>query len=386
MAGDDERVVICSGIGPGYQGVGRLVEYLDSTAPSDVEVHWRWRHRQPVRLLLAQRRLFALVGEYVTRAWATLAWKTGHALRRCRHAKHVVLLHPQSLGIATVLDLIRDRSVTWIYVMDTSFFCRSGYNHREGRECLACLGTDGTPGRAYACPTPLGDADDLQRLSTGLSTFSKTGQVRFLVQNPSQGELVRRHFGPATHVHLVGLWARDWDRSLTGTTIPGGPWDVVFHGSGDPAKGAQWAVELARRLPGIRMFFPFVAPKGSALPADATFLPCSWESGLGKAVADARLVLVPSLWSAPVEGALVKSIRLGRAVAVVHQEGGFTRDLPEGLVLALSQDLDQAADQVRDALMSGWAPPSSLRDAWWESFQQQRHLVDAISRVVRRVS
>ncbi|MFM7244080.1 MAG: hypothetical protein ACKO40_07885, partial [Planctomycetaceae bacterium] len=87
------------------------------------------------------------------------------------------------------------------------------------------------------------------------------------------------------------------------------------------------------------------------------------------AVASAAVTLVPSLWSAPVEGALVKSIVVGRAVAAPDIRSGFVADLPAGLVRLLDRSPDVAAEQLGASLAAGWRPDAATLEAWKLQFQ-----------------
>jgi len=97
----------------------------------------------------------------------------------------------------------------------------------------------------------------------------------------------------------------------------------------------------------------------------------TWETGLAKEVKKAKLVLVPSLWSAPIEGALLKSIIFGRSVAVVDEPTAFASRLPDELVLRLPSDVGQAADKLIESVESGWRPEAELRREWISEFYKQ---------------
>lgn len=87
---------------------------------------------------------------------------------------------------------------------------------------------------------------------------------------------------------------------------------------------------------------------------------------MNEAVYEAALVCVPSLWSAPAEGALIKSLVVGRAVAVVQNDTALASELPDGLVLKLSPDPAAAARQLADAVSkdSGCCLPTVIWARW----------------------
>ena len=110
----------------------------------------------------------------------------------------------------------------------------------------------------------------------------------------------------------------------------------------------------------------------------------TWETGLEAAVRAAPLVLVPSLWSAPVEGALIKSIAAGRAVAVVDNESAFSHELPMGLVSRLPPDPLTAAAEIRGLVASGVDSDGNVRRRWLEDFAlSNRPTLENVARCLR---
>ena len=66
------------------------------------------------------------------------------------------------------------------------------------------------------------------------------------------------------------------------------------------------------------------------------------------------------------------SLRAGEDAAgedTVGEESSYAHELPEGLTLRLSRDLDVAADQLRGAAADGWEPREELLLAWEEGFR-----------------
>jgi len=302
--------------------------------------------------------------------------------RQAAGPKSVILLHPQSIGGRWCLDLIRRRrQPTWIYLLDSSFFCIRSYNHlaTEHDACVRCLGGAWSAAQAHDCrPYPAGHDCGLSFLEE-LRTLAANGRVRFMAQNPGQATLAERHFGPLWPVPVVGMWTIDLAEVFDETLRPrpgrpaAEPYDVVFHGGDHPAKGFGWALDVARRLPASRFLFPMAWRSGAGWgerPANCDFVPMTWESGLeDDAVGAATVTLVPSLWSAPVEGALVKSIVVGRAVAAPDVVSGFVADLPAGVVRLLDRSPAAAAEQLRESIAAGWRPEAAAFAAWKSRFE-----------------
>jgi hypothetical protein len=372
---EDRPLLILSGIGPGHTGVGRLIAHLQATASPDDRIIFRQAKGRSPRMLLATGRWAELTGELWARWRQRSRWsRTWAGLDAAGHAG-LVLVHPQSLGSDLVLVLIARRRETAVYVMDHAGFCRSSYNHRAGATCLDCVGTDGSPGRRQNCPAFPESAASADRLVAGFAPLARTGKVRFLVQNRGQGELIRRHVDADVRLAEVGLWSDDWEMAPTGASSGE---EVVFHGTDHPAKGSRWAIEVARSLPGRSFLFPFPLPSGVVAPPNARFRPCTWETGLGAAVRDARITVAPSLWSAPIEGALVKSLRWSRAVALRAEPWSYAADLPSGLGLSLHRDPMIAASQLDAAIRDGWRPDADAIGSWWRALRGDRPLIERL--------
>ena len=377
------RAVIICGVPPIRSiGAGRLAIELERQAAS----------RPDVRLIFAGNRS-AVADAVRGRRWGSAARALAiHAGRRARQrllavspelsaAESLILLHPQSIGGRWSLALIRRRrNPTWIYLLDSSFFCIRSYNHlaTESDACTRCLGGGWAAAKDHGCrPYPAGHDCGLTFLKE-LRSLAVAGRVRFMAQNPGQAALAERHFNARLPVPVVGMWTIDLAEAFAeGSELKvspsrAGSHDVVFHGGDHPAKGFGWALDVARRLPAARFLFPMAWRPGAGWgerPTNCEFTPMTWESGLGDAVASALVTLVPSLWSAPVEGALVKSIAQGRAVAAPAIESGFVADLPTGLVRLLAKSPGIAAEQLRETLAIGWRPEPSTLTGWKARFK-----------------
>jgi hypothetical protein len=301
---------------------------------------------------------------------------------------HLVIFHPQMLGVRETLDLMTRRAAagrpTHLYLLDNFFFCLKSYNHldHEYGPCLRCVG----PGRGLAAlehgcrPWPAADPLAAAFIARLYDLVSQ-GAVRLFTQNRKQSELARAHFGPTAVITYAGLWCADWTAFVdaflaTGRAegeaedaAPG--YDVVYHGSRDPAKGIGWVLATAALTPELSYLVPL--DRGAATiagPANVTIQPMRWDGGLHEAVRRARLVLAPSLWSSPCEGALIKNIVVARAPAVVDIASAFSSEIPPAVLLRLPQAPAAAAAAVREAQAAAWRPDPATRLAWVRDFKQ----------------
>ena len=311
-----------------------------------------------------------------------------HALVRRREfieTPRMMVLHPQEMGVKWLDDLITRRGdvglVTEMFVLDASFFCIRSYNHLEGEfaPCMRCLREGPSAAERHRClPFPVRDPWATAFVGR-LRDHARSGRVVFWVQTEGYRELLEEFAGAAVKIRVAGLWADDFNDLEAAISIEPPLADVVYHGPWHDAKGARWALAVADAMPERTFLFPCRKPAAVVAPANVMFRPLSWDSGLAEQVQAAPLCLVPSLWSAPIEGALVKSIARAPATAVVATPTGFAAELPEGLVLRLPNDPAGAAERIRG--LWPWRPDRQLRDRWVRSFMETN--VGLLERLLR---
>lgn len=375
------RLFIVSGIPPGEWGTGRLVAHLQNearrrklscaiVAKPDPPLALRPLVRQR-QLTEATRFAFAYSRQYIH-------FRLGLAQMRRQPDMPSLILHPQTLGFARTLELIEERKVPpAIFLLDSSYFCVASYNYLsdENRACLRCLAGHEDEARKLGCaPFPKPDSAAYAYIGR-LRALVSAGKARLIAQNERQAELAVRHFDLPASPPVCGLWTADWDELLTSVrpvcSASAPQYDVVFHGFDIEAKGARWAERLARHLPSRRFALPFPKPSRST-PPNCDYLPITWESGLDSLLRSSSFALVPSLWSAPVEGALIKSIAVAPSTAVVQNRSAYADELPDDLVLKLPAEPEQAAARLEEALRDGWQAAPEAKTAWFCELAAQR--------------
>ena len=350
---------LVSGLPPGPGGLGRFLSML---VPLAEKYGWAVLCRPQSTGHGIFRYGFELVKFYAR-------------LRTIRNAD-VLVLHPQTLRWKAFFNLLTSNRVIY-YVVDNSFFCIRSYNYRgqKWEECLDCLG-DLSRCHPSCAPFPV-SYDRARNLSYLNHLKEKTPELMFLIQNPNQGRLLRKHFGPDILARQVGMVTDEFEGVKRGS--PGsGSYDIVFHGATNAAKGAGYVIELARHLPELSILLPGRLDEAAdqsgeeGLPDNVKVMDINWETGLREEVESCRLVLCPSMWSAPIEGALVKSILHNGRVAVFNTRYGYQADLPPDLVLRLGPDLEVSARKIRENLSVD--VKEDLAGVWIEELLSQTDL------------
>lgn len=330
----------------------------------------------------------ALLGLQLSQAWREASHRIKFLIlsrsalfyKRIIYDEEVVLVSPPTLGLKWCKDFISKRKkVTWIYVIDAGFFCIRSANHvpGENRACLRCLGGRWHHSEKYNCKPFPGKHKGPEAFIAFLAFLMKMAdsqKVRFLVQNDKYHDLVKRHFGDMAIIKKVGLWA-DFDEveNLDFKSKPENPqYDIVFHGSLGAAKGVVWALRLAKQCPEYSFMFPGapanLARLGVSPSRNCHFKEMNWSNGLKEMVANARLVLCPSLWSVPIEGALVKSIAYSKMTAVVDEPTAYSSEIPPDIVLKLPGRVEDAAVIVKERLSGDERLSDERRERWIKEF------------------
>ncbi len=168
------------------------------------------------------------------------------------------------------------------------------------------------------------------------------------------------------------------------TYDPDYEWDVVYHGYFVAAKGADWLYEVAKYAPDVKFLYACGRNKRIPGPRDnMRFQPMSWETGLKDAVTKAKLTLVPSLWSASIEGALIKTILAAPQTGVVKSPTAFNAELDDDMLHRLSPDPATAAKEIQAIVKSPSGPSKKRRYEWWQEFSGSNKTI--LSNIIQAV-
>ena len=240
----------------------------------------------------------------------------------------VTLVHPQSVGYRNLLRLCKVNKITYSYIVDTSWFCIKSYNYisPELSPCFRCL-ISSDSSLVNGCSCLWDNSFDshhlyIQGLHRGLFGH-------LFVQNKAQYDLFLASGFSSSHISILPMVSESvlveiYSQSPLRPDKVGdlqsfdfhSRYSVVFHGSEVLAKGLEFALKCASLNPDITFFFPFSSD--SILPSFRTsnmiFFPSSWNTGLRELCYNCSAILIPSLWSAPIESSLLKSLSTSKPV------------------------------------------------------------------------
>ncbi len=384
-----KSIFFVSGIGPDGSGTGRLIKSIvaEKQAKNLKHVKFLFQHRKtvPIKKAWAEKKYKDVIGECWKRLGNYPFWFKLWFLGRFTNAK-MVFFHPQSLKTERAWKLLSGwKGPKFFFVLDAGVFCIRSYNHVFGdnKPCTRCLGRDTSHIAKRGCESfPLPDPY-FQTFVEKLPELADKGGLTFLTQSSRQTTMLSGHFPPES-VKTVGLWTADWDElveTLGELEEPQKPddefeFDVVYHGYYVSAKGADWLYEVAKNAPEIKFMYACGRHVRVGTPIkNVKFKYMTWATGLEEAIKRAKITLAPSLWSAPIEGALIKSILAAPQAGVVQTETAYSASLPDDLVLKLSPDPKEAADELRLALKNRVGPTKARRLEWWSSFRAENQSI-----------
>lgn len=355
----ERSFIIVSGIGPNSGGTGLMMRGLMAEAEG-TSVRFVYRDKSRPRGWARLNPAW-----FLRQRWNRLFFGA-NARRAARSSGELLLLHPQSIRPAVLEAMVNSRARTWVYVLDSHFFCERSYNvlRDETSPCLRCLSGSDAPGAKEGCFS----SGKAWPLRARFAEWVRSGKVRLLAQCASQARLLRRYYGEHIAVPVVPLMVPDLaPPPVIVRPVRHRPF-VVFHGSPSAAKGIFVVRELARQLPDCDFLVPTARRKldrqGGPVegwPANVSFRRLFWDDGLAEAVAAADLVICPSVWSAPVEGAVLKSLSHNGLVGLIPDSTAFAGDIPFSARLDLDPaDWEATSDRIR-AMLADPARQASIR-------------------------
>ncbi len=105
---------------------------------------------------------------------------------------------------------------------------------------------------------------------------------------------------------------------------------------------------MAKSLSHNYFFFPYPID-----PSERNIVskPINWDNGLKEVILKSKIALCPSIWSAPVEGAVIKTMMLMVPVAIhVNQYSASNTLLPKDCFIPLSGILNEDLNILQDFL------------------------------------
>lgn len=376
---EPQKKYIVSGIPPSNGGVGRLMKRLVPVAKARNYRIVTKKNDESISLLIGNKKYLSAIYKIIRRI---AGWFNFHLKMLFIKNTIIVFIHPQTAGFKNLLRLINNNNKVYYYVMDNSFFCIRSYNvnPKTEDECLRCIGNpDRNLQECQPSPVNYSKKSNIKYLK---DLKKHSNQIQFLAQNHNQAILIKEHFGKDTNIKVIGLDTGELINSdKSGKILNERSFDFVFHGSANIAKGLRYFVNIAKRITDKTFFIPSSREACERvlsindLPSNITFKQCAWETGLMEIISNSKFVLNPSLWSAPIEGALLKSIYYNGRVITVKTEYGFENELSNQIdIIRISRDPKKGAEQLIKILANSKFDHSNKNFKWISKFKEKNSI------------
>lgn len=334
---------LISGIPPSNGGVGRLVSFLEyyiekKSIPINLiytSLSYQWVNKEKYGFFIDILKKLKII-KIIRKVIRFLKFN-----KKIKNSK-ILLLHPQTIGFKKTIELIRNNEV-YLYIMDNSFFCLKSYNYLNGEVCLKCLESnnfkEAIESKCKSFPVNYSIKENINFL-INLKKYSD--KIIFLVQNKNQKKLVEKHF-KTSNIKIVGMYTKELEISEITNNNKIFKYDFVYHGNYLPEKGFFYVFELSKYLKNESFLIPyskaFILKKYPNLNIDEykniDFIDINWDNGLKDYVIQSKINLTPSIWSAPIEGAFMKSIIYNGCVASFRSKYSYAEELDDKIFITL---------------------------------------------------
>jgi hypothetical protein len=389
-----DKPIIISGIPEGDSGVGRLIQYLKTNNDNYYNLITLSRPNNNYtrnRLFKITDKIFFKILNFINKK------RMKYRISKLKNEK-LVLIHPQTIGFDLVLKLIKNNEV-YLYVMDNSFFCVKSYNHLPGefQSCIRCLKYGFQEALEHKCkpsPVKVNIRKNFEFLK-GLKKYKD--DVVFWTQNTNQKKLIESYFGKKVNCKVIGL--KTYDMCHDDLNFSFEPFkdikpffDFVYHASAKEAKGLLFCLELSSKLPNKTFLIPDSLEKcsdelGKKIEErdypNVSFKKMRWDTGLNYYVRKAKVVLNLSLWSAPIEGALIKSLKYNGVVAGLNTNFSFCEELNDDLIFKLDNNSIEKSSKSLQKLSSNEKLRKRFKEKsseWINDFLKKNDIIEKINK------
>ena len=319
---------VISGLSPGFGGVPRLLEFLKQY--NEVITPRRDKIYSSIKILHKALMLISWIRQILSTS-----------------SQRVTIIHHFSIPtIVLILIAVRFRKVHY-FAIDNSFFCIKSYNHKFGSPCLDCVGANVPLQYTQSC---LSFPNKKSRLSLKMEGIL----IAYWVKNndsyalsESSAKLMRKHFSDSKNVEVLNFSTLELRDCINDTQIIENgrtfkkvskvhKYNFVFHGSAHEAKGYDYSIKLAEKLPEFTFLFPFLLKPEQQRLKNCFWIDMTWTNGLKELVVSADCVLCPSQWSYTPEAAMLKSLIYNEAVLYMETSGSFSDDIPANVGIRAS--------------------------------------------------
>lgn len=194
------------------------------------------------------------------------------------------------------------------------FYCAQGFGFKNNHQCTRCI-TDGfSTAITQGCTSLRGSVSQLERASLRRMAVDSANIV--LSSNSDLDEILQAYGIPKQKIRRFPI-AFDPSKTVPAATTQGNYY--IYYGQANSHKGTDFIIELFSALQDKKLklypMMPYITEK--PLPPNIEIVPgLGWDTGLRDAIANAKAVVVPSLWATSTEYSLCEAMAMRKPVVV----------------------------------------------------------------------
>jgi glycosyltransferase involved in cell wall biosynthesis len=218
------------------------------------------------------------------------------------------------------------------------FYCAQGFGYRDNESCDSCLHTGYLTAFRKGCATPRGALGQMER--NALHQVALETADMFLSSNRDLDAILRTYGIGEDRITRFPV-AFDVEQVKAINAARGDYY--IYYGQAVAHKGASFLIDLFSQLPDKKLrLYPMTTVDSQGLPPNIEIHNgYGWHNGLTDAIANAKAVLVPSLWRTSTEYSLCEAMAMKKPV-VAFNVGAHQELLVDGDSAMVVQTRDKA--------------------------------------------
>jgi len=257
----------------------------------------------------------------------------------------LVIFHAQTISYKLSALLLLNSKDIEFYILDTNFFCKKSYNEYLGKPCFRCFEFFNPFQDCNHHPYYSNDID-YKKFIDAIKYSEK--KITFIVQTKGYEKLLINKY-PLAKVKILKMkhdgliynnqkqnWNIKNDKILN---------DFFFHAHLTNPKGLKYFLELSKKMSDKKFILPGYK-EFSELTNNVVIKKISWGEVFIEELKKSKIILCPSVWTYPVESALIKSMLLKKAVAIIDIQNSFSKEIPNDCVIKLKGEVDNDSNTL----------------------------------------
>lgn len=258
----------------------------------------------------------------------------------------IAIFHQQSIGYDLTSRLLAKSSNIIFFILDTNFFCKKSYNEYQDKVCNNCFDKFKPYNDCYHHPYISTDKE-YQGFLYSLKQNQK--KITFITQTDGYSNIVKKKF-PYSNIENKKMHHEKLKKIKFISHLDFEyEYDFFYHAHLTPPKGINYFIQLSITLDKKNFFLPSHL-RYLNLKKNMIIKKMYWGNEFIEKMKKSRIILCPSIWTYPVESAVLKSLLLKKAVAIIKSPNSFSENIPDDAIIKLSGNIQTDRDILLDII------------------------------------